>query len=531
MKLLSFPRILRCFFSSEKKVRGNATLMTIFFFLIFSLLGINLLLLSQITLKWSSFKKHSTLLDYASENGIKDSFHHFINSLIPFLSPVMISSEKWQELKVDVQVSSLRIIRDIMGAELPFSGQGKGENLGWQHSLNFFVEKIKDFDNFFFTSYRFVIISRGNVLNFEPSRQSSLEGILDIAAGHIPLILFPFLLDQPLAPGENENFEKESNLPFILSKRNLLEPQATFSESPLIPDESLPLAERALKIKIFSPQKLPLPQLRRALGLGESNEPVPEGVYLVQDDLGLGGIYVEGDLDELVAAIDGDFQVLLFSASSGTWKLKFSPKRGKTFFITPHETLSFDLLPLGIIIVNGHIRSLCGGIVNFSGEVIPLQDEEIPCLLNGVRLTIISSEEIRLTSHLIHQGIQWQEGIPYAKDSQTQLVIFSTGQDFWRDEEKVGGIIIADEAPQKMKVQASLVASSKGLRIEGEGKAVELLGSVQTKGFQSHGNKIKIIFDSRLWKDSEFLAHSPQTKSAVLWALFLKAHEWKEYQE
>ena len=56
----------------------------------------------------------------------------------------------------------------------------------------------------------------------------------------------------------------------------------------LIPSDATPQLAETLRIKIFSPDKLTVYQLRQALGLPLVNEPVPDGVYLIVNDAGLG---------------------------------------------------------------------------------------------------------------------------------------------------------------------------------------------------------------------------------------------------
>lgn len=156
------------------------------------------------------------------------------------------------------------------------------------------------------------------------------------------------------------------------------------------------------------------------------------------------------------------------------------------------------------------------------------QEEELPCILRGVNLTIVSSDEITLSSHLIYQGLKWEEGVPYIKDSNTQLSIFSTGKDFLESSEKTGQINIAADAPDELKIQASLTASDKGINVLGEGKKVQVLGSLQTSDLVLHDNEISVKFDERFLKPGDLLPHSPRTRNPVLFISCFKITGWKE---
>jgi len=144
-------------------------------------------------------------------------------------------------------------------------------------------------------------------------------------------------------------------------------------------------------------------------------------------------------------------------------------------------------------------------------------------------MTIISSDKINLSSHLIQQGLKWKEGIPYLKDSNSQLIISATGKDFLEGSEKEGKIIVDKNSPKEIKVQASLAASGKGFSVEGEGKTVHILGSLQTSDYTSNKNKLKITFDDRVLEENSLLQNAPQTTKPVLFLSSFKTMEWKEF--
>ncbi len=268
--------------------------------------------------------------------------------------------------------------------------------------------------------------------------------------------------------------------------------------------------------------------LRQALGLEASTDPVPDGVYLIENDLGLGGVFVQGSLDEMILAVRGDSQVVVFRAGGADWRLEWSPARSRTEFLTPQGARSYDLVPLPILFVNGTIASLGGGAVGMDGAVEMCFDGRTPAVLDGVDLTIVSADRVTISSHLILEGVRWQDGIPYSKDSEAQLVIYAAGRDAVTGERTEGGIAVDGEAPDGLKLQASLTAASGGFRIEGEAKSVELLGALHADAYAGNGSRLTLYRDDRT-AAGEFPRHAPLTAEPQLAVYALKVLSWKEY--
>jgi hypothetical protein len=513
----------------KKTGKGAMTLVSVFLFFVFSSLGLSMLYFSQIYLKLSAYKKNSILLDYASENGIKLGFDRLLNLLSQTASPSRLSEEESNELREDTIKEGSEIVEKLLGSRLPLRKSHAWENLSWESITNFYFERIEEKENYFHATYKAEISSEGKIKNFKQARESSLEAKLGVLAGNLPLPYVPLLIDKKLDPDQKNDFAENNKIDFLPSEKSLVPPQISFAEGDLIPKDANSQVQKALKIKFFSPQNLSNRRLRAVLGLEETNEPVPEGVYLIKDDLGLGGIYVEGDLEEMVTAIEENFQVLSFISEHGCWLLKYSPQKSKTIFTTPEEVLYYDLVPLGIIIVNGKINSLGGGVMDPSGQAILVIEEEISSILNGVNLTIISSDKITLSSHLIHQGVKWIDKVPYVKDRNSQLNIFVTGKDFVGNSEREGKIIIDEKAPQEMKIQASLTAADKGFSVEGKGKTVHILGSLHVSDYSPNRNKLNLTLDERLLEESDFVQNAPKTAKPVICLSFFKLLEWKEF--
>lgn len=517
------------YFKPKKGTRKGAfTLLTVFMFFIFSGLGLSMLFFSQIHLKLSGYKKNSLLLDYASENGIKQGFGKLFDLVSQASSPGILAEGETEELKTDTLNDGRRMVEKLLGEEIPLFHSGSWEKMKWENSTVFSLLKLKENESFFQTRHKAEIFSTGMLEHFEQKKTSSLETEMDIYAGRIPLPLFAMLVDKDLTPDQKTNFIKNNNIELTSSGMNRFLKDISFSNEGLLPDNAGFQIRKALKIDIFNPQDLSAIQLREALGLDPSDDPVPDGVYLIQDDLGLGGVFVQGDLDEMTLAIEEDYQLISFIMGESQWILKFSPTRGETFFTSEEENQHFDLIPLGIIVINGEIRSLGGGILDPSGRLIQVKDDETASVLRGVNLTIISSEKVTLSNHLIHQGVNWEGGVPYIKDSTSQLNIFATGQDVLGNPTGRGNIVFDPDSPKEIKIQASLTASKVSFSEDSEGKTLHLLGSLQVSDYNSRGNNLKITHDDRFSGDDINLQNAPRSAKPLLFLSDFKVMEWKE---
>ncbi len=515
--------------SKNKERKGATSLVAVYLFLIFSTLGLSMLYFTEIHLRISSYKKRSTLLDYSSENGIKHGFSHLLDLLTQQTSLPPLSPEEFMRLRAATRNKESEIVEKLIGQKSPIQIEQGWEKLGWTSTTDFSFERMEDNENYFEAAYRALIFSEGKIKNSKQKRTSSLEASLEIFAGHLPLPLIPFLVNKKSDLSPKKEDKERDGVIFTPVKNNLLTPLIVHSEDNLLPQVAHNQLQKALKLRFFNPLNLSNRVLRTALGLEESDEAIPEGVYLIKDDLGLGGIYVQGDLEEMVLAIEEEFQVVSFLSKQGCWILKYCPQISETIFITPEDIDSFNLYPRSIIIVTGKIKSLGGGMMDSSGQAVLVTGEEIPSILRGINLTIISSDQITLSSHLIHQGVKWMDKVPYIKDSKSQLNIFATGQDFQTNTKKEGKIVIEEDSPNELKIQASLTASGKGFSIEGDRKKVHILGSLQASDFSSNENSLQLTFNPVLLESKNLMQDAPQTVKPVLFLSFFKLLEWKEY--
>ncbi len=78
---------------NRKPQKGAMTLISAFLFFAFSTLGLGMLYLSQIYLKLGSYKKNAIVLEYTSENGIKEAYNQLAQLIKQVPSPLILSPE------------------------------------------------------------------------------------------------------------------------------------------------------------------------------------------------------------------------------------------------------------------------------------------------------------------------------------------------------------------------------------------------------------------------------------------------------
>jgi hypothetical protein len=521
--------LLRIFKNRKRKEKGAVTLISAFMIFIFTTLGLTTLILTQINLKLSDYRKNSSLLDYASENGIKQGFAHLLDHLSTIKEPIVISEENFFTLNQEASNKGEELIAYLFSSEIPLTIEDSWEYMKWKCQTSFSKIQFKEYDAYFTSEYEVRLSSHGKIYEYNASRTKVLSCTMQIFAGHIPLLTLPLLKDNNTNYAQNKDFLEKNNISVFTSPENKLIPETYLSEEELIPDQSSEQIKEALNIKTFKPQDLSDTKLRQILGLEIVNEPVPEGVFLIKDDLGLGGMFIQGDVEEMIFAVERNFQVIKISLESGIWILKFDPIKYETNFLSPSKQESYNLTPKGLIIVNGGIKSLRGGKVSASGEIKKLeQGEQSPSILRSVNLTIITSNEITITDHLIHEGVKWIDSVPYIKDSHSQLNIFAGGNNLIEKEKRTGGITLESSASEELTIQASLTTSNGEFSVKGENKIINILGSVHGSKYNTHGNKLNIWTDNRFLTEDNQFENSPKTKNPILSIAQFEIRDWKE---
>ncbi len=495
---------------------------------VFSGLGLAMIHASGVHLKITGFRKFAVLLDCASENGLKRGLRDLTEWLETAGPPTAVTAARVEGLRTRPMTEFPLLLEDALGASFPRVLEESFEGMTWESRAECGFGSLTDMGGYLRVSAKLRIEASGGLSRVAARRQSVLEGSLGLLAGHLPLPAIPLYIGKDLTEGQKAAFLGENGIRFLSRPGEILKPALSAAAEGILPADLSPVVAKALNIGIFRPGDLTPARLREALGLEPSTEPVPAGVTLIQNDLGLGGVFVQGDLEEMILAIRGDSQVIVFRAEGAEWTLEFSPARSRTDFRTPEGSFAYDLVPLPIVIVNGKIGSLGGGYVAGDGRVEMALDGETPVVLSGVDLTLVSSDKVTISSHLILQGVRWQDGVPYLKGSEAQLVIYSAGRDIVSGEAVEGGIAVGESAPSDLKLQASITAASGAFAIEGVGKNIEILGALHANDFRGNGNALAIVRDERA-AAGVFPENAPLTATPQLAFFSLNVLAWKEY--
>jgi hypothetical protein len=495
---------------------------------VFTGLGLAMLHASAVHLKINGFRRFSALLDCASENGLKRGLADLVSWIETegLLAPV--GEARVEAVRAGAPAAFPALIEEAFGTVFPRAVEESFDGMSWTSRAECGLEGLEDRGGYLRLTAGLRIESSGGLVRVRSRRSSALEGSLGLLAGRLPLAAIPLYIEGALTDGERAAFPGENGIELPARPGQPVGAALAASPGGVLPGDPGPLAAEALNIGVFRPGELSPARLRQALGLEPSAEPVPDGVYLVHDDIGLGGVYVQGDLDEMVLAIRDDAQVVVFRAGGVEWRLEWSPMRGRTEFAGPDGIVAFDLVPVPIVLVNGAIAALGGGAAGADGRIEIVLDGRTPAVLDGVDLTIVSADRVTIASHLIREGVSWRDGIPYAKDSEAQLVIYAAGRDIATGDPAAGGIVVSEDAPDDLKVQASLTAAAGGFRIEGEGRTIELLGGLQADSYAGNGSRLVLYGDDRV-AAGELPANSPLTAQPQLAFFTLKVLAWKEY--
>lgn len=508
--------------------RGSVTVTVLLLMAVFTGLGLAMLQASAVHVKINGFRRFSALLDCASENGLKRGLGDLTAWIEAegLLAPV--GEARVEAVRADPRAAFPSLIVEALGSAFPRTLEESFDGMSWTSRAECGFEDLADRGDYLRITAGLRIEASGGLRQVQSRRISVLEGSLGLLAGRLPLASIPLYIEGTMTDGERASFPAENGIDLPAKPGLPVGAAMAASSGGVLPDDPGPLAAKALNVGVFRPGDLSPARLREALGLEASADPVPDGVYLIRDDLGLGGIFVQGDLDEMILAIRGDAQVVVFRAHGAEWRLEWSPARVRTEFAGPDGTFACDLVPRPIVLVNGAVAALGGGAVASDGRVEMCFDGRTPAVLGGVDLTIVSADRVTIASHLILEGVRWQDGVPYSRDSEAQLMIYAAGRDIATGEATTGGIAVAAAAPAGLKVQASLTAASGGFRIEGEGRTIELLGALQADAYAGNGNRLVLYRDDRT-AAGELPQNSPLTADSYLAFYALKVLAWKEY--
>ena len=506
---------------------GSLTLLAVFVYFIFSAIGLGLIFVAQLHLRIAGYRKSAALLSYAAENGVKQGFALLAGRVAASGGPAACTEERFAGLRAEIESGSAAIVAEVLGAAPPFAaGDGAGDQ-SWTATTDFAPLGIAAADRYFIADFQGTTRGTGRLAGLAPTRQTCLDVSLRVLAGHIPLAYFPVLIAGAASPEARQDMLRGQDIVPIPQPGGAAPPAISFSDDAVSPAEGDLLLKKAARVKFLTPGRLTRAELRAALGLEMVDEPVPDGVYLMQSDAGLGGVFVQGDLDTLVLAIQGDSQAIAFAQGDRVWLLTFSFLQDRTTFLSPEGSREFARVPLGIILVNGAVGALGGGTIAPDGTAEIAAESAEPCILRGASLTIVASDKIEISSPLIQQGVKWIGRIPYLKDSTSQLVLYATGRDLLGDEARAGSVVLDPHAGGTVAVQASIAAKGE-FRVDGAPRTIAVAGGVQTANIALNGSTLQILPDDRLQRPGWAPDNAPATAKPLLAVLALKPLQWRD---
>ncbi|MCP2620348.1 hypothetical protein NLC35_03800, partial [Candidatus Aminicenantes bacterium AC-334-K16] len=506
--------------------RGSATLLCIFIFILLATLGVGSLINTQVFLQTNHYRRSKWLQNQAAENGVKwgiSSLRRYFDKIYPFL---FLGEDNALTDFGQAKTFPPDRLEDLLG---PFSLPPDDQNFhlfSWETNISSSLNSFYKNQHYWLADYDLLVEGKG----YRPDSQSFSSASLIINAqlgcGRLPLAWFPFLYEGEPSSREKKEIEEKINIfsreTSIFKPRKITLPSDKLNST----DPQRWLAEN-LKVGALEPEDFSQRRFREILGLEPSAESIPPGVYLIRDDLGLGGLFIQGDVEEILLGIESSFQVIQIKKEAAFWQLRFSPANQITKFQTPAGEEIFDYLPRGMVIINGSVKSLAAGVIDSRESLRPTR-EKVPCLLQGITLTFLCSEEITITSHLYQEGLRLEKEIPYLKGQEAQLVIWASGKDLLTGDKAEGRIQVQTKGNNELLIQAHLTTSSLNVQNDSsEANNLRLVGSLQTTQLNLTNIFLDIFHQPPLEKGFPGEPF-PLTKKPILALLVLQPIEWSE---
>jgi len=500
---------------------GSVLIICCLLMAMFVTLGLGLLLNAQMFFEVQASRKMNRLNSYACENGAKEVIGEVVNWADEFPGGE-VEEKMFQDLKTVLTSGNekqLRLLDPVLNSAA-VSQKDDFSRFVWETSPSASLTRLEDHGPYLKTTFELTIKATGQVEGFRWKKAEQVGLEITFFLGRLPLDRLPLSVVR-----DGVKKEDEQNIRITrLGPNNLKQEKIIRTEKDIIPDDALPLMARGLKL--FRPDGLPNWLLRQALGLAPGEEKVPDGVYLVKDDLGPGGLYVQGNLDELLLGLDGDSQLAQFRQENRRWLLRFSPQKNGLEFFTPEGKEEFEQSLIPIIMVNGRIDSLAAGQKDVSGWLELNENPDSPVYLSGLRLTLVCSGKINLTSNLLAEGLNWQDGVPYLREKQSQLIIWSTARDFQTQESVDGGINLVGQNSAALKIAAHLIAGGEGFKIKGLSAGAEIFGTLSASAVDLGQKKLSLsVPEPAQDANDEFSVYSTEN---LLFLDEIKLKEWRK---
>ena len=176
-------------------------------------------------------------------------------------------------------------------------------------------------------------------------------------------------------------------------------------------------------------------ELRTSLGLPPDVTPPPNGIYVPNDGVSLsGGIYVQGNTDDILMYVDGsDRQCYQITHSTGVTSNIIVDEINNQ---TTVDSVTYSGVPNGALYVAGAVNSFGGP--SRAGGITP------PAIQSQTAVTVISEGDVKITRDVVYE-----DDPTTVPDAMNVLGIFTPG----------GDVRVGTSAPDDITIHSTLMTS------------------------------------------------------------------------
>ncbi len=176
-------------------------------------------------------------------------------------------------------------------------------------------------------------------------------------------------------------------------------------------------------------------ELRSSLGLPADTTPPPDDIYVPNDGTSVtGGIYVQGDVDDLLLYVDGsDRQCVQVTHSNGASSGIVIDRANNQTIV---NSVAYQGVPNGALYVAGEVGSFGGP--DRAGEIVP------PAIESDTAMTLIAEGDVVVTRDVVYEDDPLIEA-----DAKNVFGIFTPD----------GDIRIGTAAPDDIRIDSTLMTS------------------------------------------------------------------------
>lgn len=282
-----------------------------------------------------------------------------------------------------------------------------------------------------------------------PVRAGSAQISVDLLKGRIPLDEIPLFVSGE-APENMEQFLETVKIKIPQRERPVItKPEVEFRLKDYLLD--------CFKIKGTA---LGWPEIREKLRMEISDEPIQEGLYLIQEGETVEAVFIQGDVDRLRFSIDGDKQAMTIYFHNTPYGLKYIP--GRCAFEAWDSREESRRCFKEKIMVNGNIWNL--------------EQEGAAAFTEGARIQVLAAGKIVIQSSLA------PEPPLLKKITVTHIALIPAARNLVSQKEVEAGIVF--HAQEDIQIHATLISAGKTIN---QGRKVRIEGSLYSKGIENAG--------------------------------------------